>query len=105
MESLDEQLEPLIKIFNEKHVKSVNGIEKYTAKVVEAIKQYYANPNLDTFENTLAVSFACDKETAAESHYIVRWDVFLTEILGKVSDGLTVAMLSHGRKNEDRFAK
>ena len=97
LEQLDEQLEPYIESYNDQKDGSIRDIAKYTDDFVNALRSYYLDPCLETFENTIQVAF--DIEEKVDENWF-EWRSFFLDIVDNVSSGLAVSMLSHGRDME-----
>jgi hypothetical protein len=100
MEQLDAQIQPIVDGFIDTFKNVASNLEESTNDFVNALKAYYLDPNMETFENVIRVSFECEEKT--DSVYL-SWSEIFARIVGPISDGLTVAFVSHGRDNENKF--
>ena len=85
LEQLDAQLEPLKITFINSFKKDVPRIDQYTNDFVNALRNYYLNPCLETFENTIQVAF--DIEDKVDENWF-SWELFFTRITRNISSGL-----------------
>jgi hypothetical protein len=101
MEQLDEQIKPIADDFIDTFKNVASNLEEATNKFVAALKAYYLDPNLETFENVISVSFDCEEKT--DSVYL-SWGEFFASIVGPMSNGLTSSFRSHGRDMEKELS-
>ena len=101
LDQLDEQIRPVADEFIDTFKNVASNLEEATNEFVSALKAYDLDPNLETFENVIRVSFECEEKT--DSVYL-NWSEFFARIVGPISDGLTVAFRSHGRDMEKEIS-
>ena len=100
MEQLDEQLVPITEGFIDSFQKDIPRIDTYSDDFVNALREYYLNPCLETFENTIQVAF--DIEDKVDENWF-SWELFFTRITRTISSGLELSFIMHGRYNENKF--
>ena len=59
-EQLDEQLEPVASEFKSRFADIDKNLDEYTDAFVSALKEYYLDPNLETFENVINIAYEFD---------------------------------------------
>lgn len=101
MEQLDAQLVPLEEDFNDRLDGSIPNIADYTTDFVNALREYYLNPCLETFENTIQVAF--DLEEKIDENWF-SWERFFSGILSEISSGLSISFKNHGSDNKNKFS-
>ena len=100
LEQLDAQLDVAVAKYH-RYWKNqgLTNIDTLTGEYVEAIRSYYLDPNLETFETILSLAFHIEDEVGEE---YFEWNS-LIDIVSNISSGLGVSLLMHGYDNVDKF--
>jgi hypothetical protein len=99
---LDAQLAPLQDEFNDQMDGSVSEIAGYTKDFLDALREYYLNPCLETFESTIQTAMNIEQKVGERWF---TWEVFFTRMVNKISHGLHLSFVMHGRDNKSRFSR
>ena len=101
LEQLDAQLDVAVAKYH-RYWKNqgLTNIDTLTGEYVEAIRSYYLDPNLETFETILSLAFHIEDEVGEE--YFNWWT--LTGIVSDLSSGLGTSLIMHGNENKNKFS-
>ena len=100
MASIDKKLAPIIANFHKEYTQYIGNIDEYSTKIVDTLKKYYADPNLDTFENIYKTLKQCGDEISTKTNNKVNYYTFQKEIISRFSPILGLIILL---RHEEEF--
>jgi hypothetical protein len=101
LEQLDEQLDNIVENYHEYwQNQGLPGLNTKTTEYVNAIRDYYVDPCLETFDNVVSIAFQIEDEVGKD---YFEWSS-LIDIVSRISSGLGLSMLSYGYDNKNKFA-